>query len=284
MGVPLRVWILAPDEQAEVMSAKPCMECRRRPKEAGRHRCATCRLRHEPIGDQVEAARRRLSMVPEGMRLKRSKKILAIAPAGTSWCAGCQSFRDLEDFGKNATMCRACKSATTHEAMVAKTYGITGDDYEALLKRQGGKCAICRARPKSKRLAVDHDHKSGAVRGLLCSRCNHDLMGAAWDSLAVAVALWHYLNTPPASGAWLPPELAPGLMPVESAVRPSPALDPLDAIITRPSEGSSKRARPRAGDGEECTRPHVIPLGSISVPGKRGVWKVWAEPGSDPPF
>lgn len=218
------------------------------------------------------------------MRVKRSKKILALAPAGTSWCAGCQSFRDLEDFPKNGTKCRACTSAKTHESMVEKTYGITGDDYATLLKRQGGKCAICRARPRSKRLAVDHDHKSGAVRGLLCSRCNHDLMGAAWDSLAIAVALWHYLNTPPAGGAWLPPELAPALMPAESAARPSPASDPLDAIVTRHSGKKPREAASRAGSEEECTRPHVIPLGAISVAGKRGVWKVWAEPESDPPF
>lgn len=226
----------------------------------------------------------RLAMVPEELRLKRSKAIVAMSPAGTTWCAGCQSFRDLEDFGKGATKCRACASAKTHESRVEKVYGITGDDYAALLKRQGGKCAICRARPKSKRLAVDHDHKSGAVRGLLCSRCNHDLMGAAWDSLAIAVALWHYLNTPPASGAWLPPELAPALMPVESAVSPSPVSGDDFAIVTVGSKKSPRKAARSAGDEDECTRPHVIPLGAVSVPGKRGVFRVWAEPDSDPPF
>lgn len=266
------------------MSAQPCKECKRRPKVPGRHRCVTCQLRHEPIGDQVAAARRRLAMVPEEMRLKRTKKIVALAPDGTTWCAGCQSFRDLEDFGKGATTCRACASAKTHGAMVEKVYGITADEYDALLKRQGGKCAICRARPKSIRLAVDHDHKSGAVRGLLCSRCNHDLMGAAWDSLAIAVALWHYLNTPPAGGSWLPPELAPALMPVEGAVRPSPGLDADLAIVSRPNAKSSRKAASRAGETEECARPHVIPVGSESVPGKRGVWRVWCEPDSDPPF
>lgn len=266
------------------MAAKPCMECHRRPKEPGRHRCVTCRLRHEPIGDQVDASRRRLAMVPEEMRLKRSKKIEALAPEGTSWCAGCQSFRDLEDFRKGATKCRPCASAKAHETRVEKTYGITGDDYGALLARQGGRCAICRARPKSKRLAVDHDHKTGAVRGLLCSRCNHDLMGAAWDSLAVAVALWHYLNTPPAGGAWLPPETAPALMPVESAVSRSDEGNPVPAIVTVGAKKSTRKAPPRPGDEEECTRPHVIPLGAVSVPGKRGVWRVWAEPDSDPPF
>lgn len=266
------------------MAAQPCKDCRRRPKMPGRHRCVTCALRVAPIGDQVAASRRRLAMVPEDMRVKRSKKIEALAPAGTSWCAGCQSFRDLEDFGKGATMCRACKSAKTHESMVEKVYGITGDDYAALLKRQGGKCAICRARPISKRLAVDHDHKSGETRGLLCGTCNHELLGSAWDSLAKIEAAWHYLNTPPAAGAWLPPELAPKLMPVESSVRPSPASDPLPAIVARHSSAKARKAATRAGEQEECTRPHVIPVGSESVPGKRGVWRVWVEPDGEAPF
>jgi hypothetical protein len=222
-------------------------------------------------------------MVPAEMRVKRTKKILAHAPAGTSWCAACQSFRDLADFGKGATTCRACSSARAHEAMVAKTYGITGDDYDALLKRQGGKCAICRARPKSKRLAVDHDHKTGAVRGLLCSRCNHDLLGSAWDSLALAVALWHYMNTPPAGGAWVPPEAQPRLAPVDGAVRPSPdAGDDLAIVSTRSAKSAG--AGRTAPDAAECTRPHVIPVGAESVPGKRGVWRVWVEPDGDPPF
>lgn len=267
------------------MSAQPCKECKRRPKAPGRHRCDTCQLRHEPIGDQVAAARRRLAMVPEDMRLKRSKKIVEQAPAGTSWCAACQSFRDLIDFPKGGTTCRACGSARAHEAMVAKTYGITGDDYEALLKRQGGKCAICRARPKSKRLAVDHDHKSGAVRGLLCSRCNHDLLGSAWDSLAVAVALWHYMNTPPAGGAWVPPEAQPRLAPVDGAVRPSPASgDDLAIVSTRAAKSSG--AGSTAPDAAECTRTHYRPAGSVSDPSGPGYWRIYVEDGAEvePPF
>lgn len=53
------------------------------------------------------------------------------------------------------------------------TYGITLADYRRMLHWQGGKCAICRrSPPKGKRLYVDHDHATGAVRGLLCNGCN----------------------------------------------------------------------------------------------------------------
>lgn len=197
-------------------------------------------------------------MVPPELRVKRGKRVLALAPAGTSWCAGCQSFRDLVDFGKSATQCRACVSAAQHGAMVAKTYGLTGGDYDALLAAQGGRCAICRARPKSKRLAVDHDHKTGAVRGLLCSRCNHDLMGSAWDSMAMATALWHYMNTPPASGSWQPPELAPQLEPVSGAVRPVEASAPLDGTFGRPSDSIKPTAK--RGAKAAVFRPEVPTL------------------------
>ena len=53
-----------------------------------------------------------------------------------------------------------------------RRYGITLDDYNALLKKQGGTCAICKTAPTLKKLFIDHDHKDGRVRGLLCSRCN----------------------------------------------------------------------------------------------------------------
>lgn len=265
------------------MAAQPCKECRRRAKMPGRHRCFTCWLRNEPIGTQVAESRRRLAMVPEELRRKRTATIQRLAPEGTAWCAACQSFRDDEDFGKGATTCRACKSASTHGAMIEKTYGLTSEQYDALLERQGGRCAICRAHPKSKRLAVDHDHGTGEVRGLLCSRCNHDLLGSAWDSLAMATALWHYMNTPPVTGHWIAPENAPKLAPVESAARPIDALGADIGIVAR-REPKRAAVRPGAAEEVECTRVHYLPIGSGSVEGKRALYYVTDEPDAEPPF
>lgn len=223
-------------------------------------------------------------MIPPELRVKRSKKILALAPAGTSFCAGCQSFRDVEDFGKGATECRACSSAKAHAAMIAKTYDLTPDDYAELLALQGGKCAICRARPISKRLAVDHDHKEGDVRGLLCSRCNHDLMGSAWDSLSIVAALWHYLNTPPASGAWLPPESAPAIGILEGAQRPANASGGLPLVVAHGRGKSAQAASVASTVAVTCETPHFLPVGSERVPGKRGVWRYLVEDEGVPPF
>lgn len=56
-----------------------------------------------------------------------------------------------------------------------RRYSMTGQDFDAMWARQGGLCAICETpllRPK-----IDHDHQTGAVRGLLCHRCNLLLAG-----------------------------------------------------------------------------------------------------------
>lgn len=51
-------------------------------------------------------------------------------------------------------------------------YGITPEQYDEMLEAQEGVCAICKEAPTQQRLAVDHDHKTGEVRGLLCFSCN----------------------------------------------------------------------------------------------------------------
>lgn len=64
-----------------------------------------------------------------------------------------------------------------------KRYGITLADYDAMLAAQGGGCAICGSKksgPKGFCFAVDHCHKTGAVRGLLCNKCNSNLGWIAW--------------------------------------------------------------------------------------------------------
>ena len=54
---------------------------------------------------------------------------------------------------------------------------VTVGDYDRMLERQGGGCAICGARPKTKRLQLDHDHKTKRLRGLLCFTCNRHILG-----------------------------------------------------------------------------------------------------------
>lgn len=92
------------------------------------------------------------------------------------------------------------RKAVNHERNVQKVYGLSEGDYEALYLFQGGRCYICaRATGATRRLAVDHDHATGAVRGLLCRPCN-SMLGHARDSSAFFRRALAYLSSPPYSG------------------------------------------------------------------------------------
>lgn len=60
-----------------------------------------------------------------------------------------------------------------------KKYGITLEQYEHLYRAQEGRCAVCKRTAETfrHRLSVDHDHKTGEVRGLLCVHCNRYIVG-----------------------------------------------------------------------------------------------------------
>jgi hypothetical protein len=67
-----------------------------------------------------------------------------------------------------------------------------------MLADQAGHCAICPREPTTKRLHVDHDHKSGLVRGLLCWRCNRKLLPPSGDDPDLFDNAADYLRDPPA--------------------------------------------------------------------------------------
>lgn len=79
--------------------------------------------------------------------------------------------------------------------VLRRKYGLSPQDYTKLLEAQGGKCAICgRADPgRGKEWPVDHDHNTGAVRGLLCWKCNSAL-GMLRDSPELCEAAARYLR------------------------------------------------------------------------------------------
>lgn len=91
------------------------------------------------------------------------------------------------------------RKAAQHDKMVQKVYGLEPGQYELLYTMQGGRCAItgCRATGKVKRLAVDHNHQTGEVRGLLCGPHNQ-LIGYNRDDPEAFRSLADYLENPPA--------------------------------------------------------------------------------------
>jgi len=74
------------------------------------------------------------------------------------------------------------------------TYGISQGGYEEMLEGQGGRCAICRRSVSEfdKKLAIDHCHDDGTVRGLLCGPCNSGL-GMFQDDIKLIYKAYEYL-------------------------------------------------------------------------------------------
>lgn len=77
-----------------------------------------------------------------------------------------------------------------------RDYGLTVEDYERLVEKQGNRCACCGASEPGRghvRWCVDHDHATGLVRGLLCHRCNAGI-GLLGDNLESVMRAVIYLE------------------------------------------------------------------------------------------
>jgi len=85
-----------------------------------------------------------------------------------------------------------------------RSYGVEPEEYERMVAAQRNLCAVCRnpetatRRGAVKTLAVDHDHATGRVRGLLCGRCNTAL-GLLKDDHVTVASLFRYLTVPTSS-------------------------------------------------------------------------------------
>jgi Recombination endonuclease VII len=77
-----------------------------------------------------------------------------------------------------------------------RKFGLTAEEYDALLQCQDGRCAICRE-PGNDSIAlhVDHDHVTGRVRGLLCFRCNGGLGQFREEPELLRRAAWYVENS-----------------------------------------------------------------------------------------
>lgn len=80
---------------------------------------------------------------------------------------------------------------------ILKTYGLTKEKYEEILKNQMGGCAICGKQVNAKgkkRLHIDHDHQTGKIRGLLC-HLHNTMIGQGGDVLEELEKAIQYLKT-----------------------------------------------------------------------------------------
>jgi len=125
-------------------------------------------------------------------------------------CTKCGIYKPLSQFHKHKIspygvdpMCKACRIERRHEygqkyperirdTGLKVRYGITLQEYEAMFARQEGCCAICGVAVK--KLVVDHNHKTGKVRALLCHHCN-TMIGSARENISTLVNAAAYLYT-----------------------------------------------------------------------------------------
>jgi hypothetical protein len=140
----------------------------------GKKKCARCR-KQKPTSAFGEGAK-----WPDGLY---------------PYCRPCRVAYNREWREKNPAKARAARSRKTEtmrrfrekhgltygDISRMSRYGVSPADYEGMLRRQDGRCAICGDPPGSRRTGcspkfdIDHCHKTGSVRGLLCGPCNRGL-------------------------------------------------------------------------------------------------------------
>ena len=140
-------------------------------------------------------------------------------------CSTCKEVKELTEFHKDKGnpdglkyICKACIAIkrkayySTHvtesaaykkehyetsgrNSQYIRKYNITLQQYDDMLAKQDGHCAICDAvhNADGTRLCVDHDHKTGKIRGILCTACN-TLLGYVNDDISILAKAIDYLN------------------------------------------------------------------------------------------
>lgn len=146
---------------------------------------------------------------------RRSARKAQPLPIGEKTCVRCSESKAFSEFDLHAGCrdgfrreCKACmakyqktqraeyRGEASRRYSLKKNFGITPEQYDQMLAEQDGKCAICKSddpiRTASRFFSIDHDHKTGAVRGLLCSPCNSGI-GMLKDDPEILLSAINYL-------------------------------------------------------------------------------------------
>lgn len=132
----------------------------------------------------------------------------------TKLCTKCDQTKPVSEFYRLARAkdglqyhCKVCQKGyvaayyavqanadAKREKLLMERYGITVQQYESMFEDQGGVCAICgKSCTTGNRLAVDHSHADGRVRGLLCLNCNQGI-GKFFDDPELLIKAAGYLS------------------------------------------------------------------------------------------
>jgi DNA-directed RNA polymerase subunit M/transcription elongation factor TFIIS len=142
--------------------------------------CVPCFKQRNAASDARRAAK-------EGRQIRRRKSSTLSVPEGMKFCPSCEQVLAIDQFVRNrsaksgiGSYCRPCQNAKAAESIerlygstrhyhLKQRYGIGAAEVEQMLDAQGWSCPLCFTPLTLKSAHVDHDHVSGAVRGILCS-------------------------------------------------------------------------------------------------------------------
>ncbi|MFI7540575.1 endonuclease VII domain-containing protein [Actinoplanes sp. NPDC049599] len=165
-------------------------------------------------------------------RQGRAVRAARVVPEGHRYCPDCSSIRPLTEFprsrnasGGRGRYCKPCHNARgkeskerlhggTRQYHLRRRYGIGQAEFDELLAEQGGVCAICGA-PDPQH--VDHDHRTGWVRGILCFNCNGGLGQFRDNPVFLAEAITYLKGT-----TWQRALIHPGVFQMCSPTRGRP--------------------------------------------------------------
>ena len=152
----------------------------------------------------------------DGHKLLHSGTLTTITEKRMKYCTKCKTSKPLSEYWKNRSTkdgyqlwCKPCWYELTSSKLSGKSrgkylrmrrngnlmrkYGITVDEYDRILSKRGGVCKICSKSSQGISLAVDHDHQTGRIRGILCENCNRGL-GMFKDSPMLLAEAIKYLT------------------------------------------------------------------------------------------
>jgi Recombination endonuclease VII len=148
--------------------------------------CVPCFKQRNATSGARRAAR-------EGRQIRRRKSSTLSVPAGMKFCPSCERILAIDEFVRNrstnsgiGSYCRPCHNAKAAESIerlhgstrhyhLKQRYGLGAAEVERMLDAQGWTCLLCDVQLTLKTAHVDHDHLTGAVRGILCFNCNGGL-------------------------------------------------------------------------------------------------------------
>ncbi|WP_344824736.1 endonuclease VII domain-containing protein [Actinocorallia longicatena] len=106
----------------------------------------------------------------------RSVRERVDSPPGHKWCNGCKEIKPFAEWHRAksstdgyASACKECRKSRNARDWLKRAYGLTPEGVAAMIESQGGLCALCGVKAAEH---VDHDHRTGKVRGVLCFTCN----------------------------------------------------------------------------------------------------------------